>query len=487
MLPENCTVNEEPAAQAITPPESNIKKPQTPVKTRRIGLISVIAIAYFNVSGGPFGSEDIFSTGGPLLGIIGIFAALILWSLPMSFMTAELSSTFPSNGGYSLWVKVALGNFWAFQQMYWSWIAAAVDASVYPVLIYDTIAHLTPTTLGALPWFTAWPIKVAISAVLTVPMLFPVETTGFGMLAMTIFILFPFVIVVIWGLFKADLSVLGQTRPLREIDWINWAVVCFWRMTGMNAVSTVAGEVKQPGRTVIRACLWCMVIVTIQHIAVLGVSAGLGDVNWKDWSDGFLAVIIKDAFGPVMGWWIVIVAIVASAGQYMADILEASYLLFGMSRYGLSPAWLGKVHSRFETPWNGIFFQLFIVSCLVAADFSAILAINSFVAVLAALLQFVSFLVLRRSRPELNRPFKVPVASFWLICVLTLPTLAYGCLVVVVTLMNGWLPLTLNSTIFTIGLVFGYVSLWHANKRGRLQDWEEEADYGDDEVQTRSS
>ncbi|KAF4697547.1 hypothetical protein FOZ60_004419 [Perkinsus olseni] len=448
----------EPAA-ATSSDATTAKQSANATHTRRVGLLSLTAIAYFNVSGGPFGSEDIFSTGGPLLGIIGIFAALILWSLPMSFMTAELSSTFPSNGGYSIWVKVALGNFWAFQQMYWSWVAAAVDASVFPVLIYDTVAHLTPTTLGALHWAAAWPIKAAISALLTVPMLFPMEITGFGMMLMTIFILLPFVVIVFWGLFKADLSVLGQTRPIGEIEWLEWAVVCFWRMTGMNAVSTVAGEIKNPEKTVIRACL-------------TGVM-------------GSLAIITRDAFGPVMGVWVVITAVVASAGQYMADILEASYLLFGMSRYGLTPSWFGKVNSRFETPWNGIFFQLLIVSCLVAADFTAILAINSFVSCLAALLQFVSFLVLRWSRPELDRPFKVPIASFWLIALLTLPALAYGCVVAVVTLMHGWLPLILNSIIFSIGLISGYFALWHANRTGRLHDWEVEVDCDNDAVRAR--
>ncbi|KAF4677135.1 hypothetical protein FOL47_003323, partial [Perkinsus chesapeaki] len=223
--------------------------------SRKIGLLSLTAIAYFNVCGGPFGSEDIFSTGGPLLGIIGVFVALILWSIPMSFMTAELSSAFPSNGGYSLWVKVALGNFWAFQELYWSWIAAAVDASVFPVLIYDRVAHLTPNTVGQLSWIAAWPIKIVISILLTIPMLFPMEFTGLGMIIMTIFILLPFVVFVVWGLFKADLSVLGQTRSLDDFSWVNWAVICFWRMTGMNAISTVAGEVKRPERTPIRACL----------------------------------------------------------------------------------------------------------------------------------------------------------------------------------------------------------------------------------------
>ncbi|KAF4751355.1 hypothetical protein FOZ62_009293, partial [Perkinsus olseni] len=73
-------------------------------KVRTIGVFSLGAVAFFNVSGGPFGSEEMFSSGGPLWGIIGMVLGLLCWSVPMSFMTAELSSAFPYNGGYSLWV-----------------------------------------------------------------------------------------------------------------------------------------------------------------------------------------------------------------------------------------------------------------------------------------------------------------------------------------------------------------------------------------------
>mmetsp|Transcript_11681 Transcript_11681/g.9954 ORF Transcript_11681/g.9954 Transcript_11681/m.9954 type:complete len:151 (+) Transcript_11681:2-454(+) len=150
---------------------------------------------------------------------------------------------------------------------------------------------------------------------------------------MSTFTLLPFVVFIIWGLFKADLSVLGQTRSLNDFSWVNWAVICFWRMTGMNAISTVAGEVKRPERTPIRACLWCMVIVTIQHIAVLGVAAGLEPNNWMNWSDGSISAITEKAFGPAMAWWVLIAAFVASGGQYMADIIEASYLMSGMAQH----------------------------------------------------------------------------------------------------------------------------------------------------------
>jgi len=56
-------------------------------------------------------------------------------------VTAELSTAFPDNGGYSLWVKGAFGDFWGVQQSYWSWVAGVVDNALYPVLLYSAAAH----------------------------------------------------------------------------------------------------------------------------------------------------------------------------------------------------------------------------------------------------------------------------------------------------------------------------------------------------------
>lgn len=55
------------------------------------------------------------SAGGPLMAIIFIIILPLVWSLPTALVTAELSSAFPSNAGYMIWVQAAFGNFAAFQ------------------------------------------------------------------------------------------------------------------------------------------------------------------------------------------------------------------------------------------------------------------------------------------------------------------------------------------------------------------------------------
>ena len=53
---------------------------------------------WMQVSGGPFGSEYVISSGGPLVGIISLLLFPIIWSIPIAFVTAELSTAFPEDG-----------------------------------------------------------------------------------------------------------------------------------------------------------------------------------------------------------------------------------------------------------------------------------------------------------------------------------------------------------------------------------------------------
>ncbi|EER12182.1 amino acid transporter, putative [Perkinsus marinus ATCC 50983] len=431
-------------------------------KVRSIGVFSLGAVAFFNISGGPFGSEEMFSSGGPLWGIIGMVLGLLCWSVPMSFMTAELSSAFPYNGGYSLWVKAAFGKFWGVQESYWSWVSGVVDNAVYPVIIIITSSSLLPF----IPLLPSLSYQVIIFQ--TISSVAP-DTFGAmsdGLLQMSIFVSIPFVVFIIWGLTKADLSVLGESKPLGDIDWVNWAIVCFWNFSGVDCVSTVAGEVKRPEKTVIRALLGCVIIVFLQYFLVLATAAGIDGENWQYWSAGSLSGVGMRAFGTWFGWWLVVASIVGSAGQFVAELLEDSYQICGMARFGLAPKWFGYLHPTYRTPWVAIFFQVVVICVLVSFDFNTILSVDSFMACLSNLLEFFSLLKLRWSRPEMSRPYRIPVKSFWGLLVAMSPPLIYGGFIVVVSFIAGWLTLGLNCAALAVGLVLGWLAVRHSDKLG---------------------
>ena len=85
--------------------ERGIRKAKRhPRSKRSLGVMAAVMLLYFNVSGGPIGAEPIISAAGPLVGLVGLCVFPFVWSIQISLMTAELSSAFPSNGGYSVWV-----------------------------------------------------------------------------------------------------------------------------------------------------------------------------------------------------------------------------------------------------------------------------------------------------------------------------------------------------------------------------------------------
>lgn len=114
-------------------------------KIKPLSLLPLVALIFYDVSGGPFGIEvcsnqiracrfsgrwceqllhssllrvdlqDAVSAGGPLLAILGFLILPLVWSVPEALITAELATTFPENSGYVAWVTAAFGPFWGFQ------------------------------------------------------------------------------------------------------------------------------------------------------------------------------------------------------------------------------------------------------------------------------------------------------------------------------------------------------------------------------------
>ena len=97
-------------------------------------MLGLAAIVFYEVSGGPFGSEDAVSAGGPFLALLGFTVMPLVWSVPEAFVVAELATAMPENAGYAAWVAEAFGPFWGFQEGYWSWVSGVADNAVYPLL-----------------------------------------------------------------------------------------------------------------------------------------------------------------------------------------------------------------------------------------------------------------------------------------------------------------------------------------------------------------
>src|SRR5919202_174649 len=126
--------------------------------SRSLTTLSLVFVLYFNTSGGAFTTEGLVAEVGPGLALAILLAVPLVWSLPETLIVAELASMLPEEGGYYRWVRRAFGEFWAFQNGWWTWLYSLVDMAIYPVLFNQYLAYFVPA-LGA---HAQWAVSLAV-------------------------------------------------------------------------------------------------------------------------------------------------------------------------------------------------------------------------------------------------------------------------------------------------------------------------------------
>ena len=234
------------------------------------------------------------------------------------------------------------------------------------------------------------------------------------------------------------------------------AAVIFFAYIGFEGVSTAAQEAKNPARNMPIGILLSLGICTILYLLMALVITGLAPFNTLN-----TPAPVADALAnvPQLAWLRQIInvgVVVGLASTILSLLYGQSRILYAMSRDGLLPPLIGRVHPRTRTPvWGTVFVAVF--AALVGGLFPiGILGeLVSMGTLLAFVLICIGVLYLRYKHPELPRSFKVPV--IWLCA----PAGALGCAYLIYKLpLSTWPRLGIW---MAVGLVvyFGY-AYWHS-------------------------
>jgi APA family basic amino acid/polyamine antiporter len=189
------------------------------------------------------------------------------------------------------------------------------------------------------------------------------------------------------------------------------AGVIFFAYIGFDAVSTAAQEARNPKRDMPIGILASLAICTVLYIVVSLVLTGI--VKYTELGVPDPIAVGINAAGPALAWLRPIVKIGAIAGLssvILVMLLGQPRIFFSMSRDGLLPPVFSEVHPRFRTPWLAT-----ILTGGVAMVCGGLLPIGllgelvSIGTLLAFVIVCAGVLVLRRTDPELPRPFKAPL------------------------------------------------------------------------------
>jgi APA family basic amino acid/polyamine antiporter len=240
------------------------------------------------------------------------------------------------------------------------------------------------------------------------------------------------------------------------------AGIVFFAYIGFDAVSTAAQEAKNPQKDMPISIIGSLLVCTVLYIAVSAVATGI--VPYRDLDVPDPIALAADRAG--LGWMSTLIKLGAIAGLssvILVMLLGQSRVFWTMSKDGLLPEFVNRIHPKFRTPWITS-----IVTGIGVAIFSALLTVReagslvSIGTLLAFVIVSIGVLVLRVREPNLPRAFKTP--AVWFVA----PMGAISALYLMIALpMRTWERLVIW---FVIGLVVYFAYGYRNSALGKREE-----------------
>ncbi|MEV4349687.1 amino acid permease [Actinoplanes sp. NPDC049596] len=419
------------AVEDVLAGEGGLRRRLGPFSLMGFGIGIVIGTGIFTLTG-----VEARDHAGPA--VIVSFALAGVASLLAALCYAELASSVPTAGSAYTYAYATMGEVFAWI-IGWDLVlefalGAAVVArgwSGYLASLFDLPTSLfgedSVVNVGAIV------ITLLLGAVATVGIKQSSRVTNVLVVVKVGICLF----VVVAGLFflkaanltpfvpparPADESASGLTQPLSQLLFgiepsafgmtgvLTAAAVVFFAYTGFEAVANLGEETRKPSRDLPLGLFGTLGVSAVLYVAVSFVVVGM--VDYRSIDPG---APIASAFESVgAGWAAHLVSIAAVAGLtsvILVDIVAIGRIGFAMSRDRLLPPAVGRVHPRWGTPYRitigvtaGVALLAGFVPLSSLANLVSIGTLFAFVTVSLAVP------VLRRTRPQLERPFRVPLS-----------------------------------------------------------------------------
>lgn len=245
-----------------------------------------------------------------------------------------------------------------------------------------------------------------------------------------------------------------NTGNFGEFGWsgiIRGAGVVFYAYLGFDALSTAAQEARNPQKDMPKGILLSLLVCAVLYIAVTAVLTGI--VNYKELDVAAPIALAIDRTGSGLAWlspFIKLGAIAGLSSVILVMMLGQSRIYYSISKDGLLPKYFSKIHDK-----KGIPHRATLVACIVTCVFAGLFPLHvlselvSIGTLMAFAIVCISILVLRKTEPHLNRPFRTPLVPF-------VPLLGAGiCIMQMLALpWNTWLRLIIWTA---VGLVIYFV------------------------------
>jgi amino acid transporter len=372
---------------------------------RRIGLAPFVALLFAYCAGGPFALESMISGSGPGLGLTFLLVVPLLFAVPISLATAEMTTLMPVEGGFYRWSRAALGDFWGFQSGWWNWTGTFLMSASYGVAMADYLESWFPVHSRAEHWAVAFAFLAAVALLNVCGIHLVGKLTLILLLTMSV----PIVIFIVLGFHHAHFNpfhpFFPTDRPWQGAFGLGLAIA-LWSYAGYEQLSTVIEEVENPARNFPIGL--AIVVPLAMGIYVVTLAAGLAALgNWREWDTGYLVT----AAGLIGGRGLITAMFVASViGNFVlleSTLLSVTRIPLTMAEDGyLHPA-LAKVSAQFGTPVRSILLSTVFCAALAFFTVPQLIGVYAWTRMATSTLTVLSFWQLRRKYPDAPRSFRV--------------------------------------------------------------------------------
>jgi len=386
---------------------------------RKASLFYFVFVMFSYTTGGPFGLESMVTTSGPGMTLLYLLFIPLFLSIPVSLVSAELTTAMPVEGGFYRWTRAAFGDFWGFLAGWWNWSASFLLGGSYAVLFTDYLTFYFPSVVGWKHWLVAFALIVFIAWV----NIRGIQMVGKAATIFEIFMFIPVIALVVLGLAKWHYNpfvpLVPPHQPFSSVFGVGFALG-IWLYSGYEQVSSVAEDVENPQRTYPRALAIVIPLSILTYfLPPFAALAALGD--WQLWKDGYFSTAAQLIGGPWLGNLMTIGAMVGNLALFNSTVLTASPMPFTMAEDGYLPPFLSRRHPRYGTPWIAILISSAIYATLALHSLGELISIYAWLRGATTILTVVSVWKLRRTHPDLPRAFRIPGGNLGLVYVIALP------------------------------------------------------------------
>ena len=373
---------------------------------KKAGLFYFVFVMFAYTTGGPFGMEEMVTTSGPGLTLLYLLVLPFFWCIPVSLVAAELTTTIPVEGGFYRWVRASFGDFWGFLAGWWNWSASWLLGGSYAVLFSDYLANYFPFLAG----WKHYAVSVALISVLAYVNTRGIQMVGRVATVLEISVLIPVLLLCVIGAARWRYNPFHPFVPPHVPPFQVFGVglaLGLWLYSGYEQCSSVAEEIENPQRSYPRALAIVVPLsVATYFLPALFSLAALG--NWQEWNTAYLSTAAKLIGGGWLGFLMTAAAMLGNVSLLNATVLTSTRMPSSMAEDGYLPPVFAAKHKKFGTPWIAILISSAIYALLAFHTLAQLLTVYVWLRILVTVLTVLAAWRLRKARPEMKRPFRIP-------------------------------------------------------------------------------